>query len=146
MCGPNDSLDLLGPCGDSPDPLRMEVAEGIVFVGDVAAPTGPVQGSRTRPCEAVPMNARDLMEAAGITYRELDYWTRVGYLRAEPRPEGSGYDRDFPAGEVTVAVTIRRLRDAGVKVAVAARVARNADGFKRPVAERLGVGVTVIVE
>jgi MerR-like DNA binding protein len=64
--------------------------------------------------------------AAGITYRQLDYWARMGYLRPSQPAPGSGNWRRWSADERRVAVTMARLVSAGVAVPVAARVARAA--------------------
>lgn len=64
--------------------------------------------------------------AAGLTYRELDYWTTQGYLHAaEPNP-GSGARREWAPIELDIARTITRLRSAGViSIGIAAKVARD---------------------
>lgn len=68
----------------------------------------------------------DLMAATGATYRQVDYWTRVGYLRPpEPTP-GSGAQRAYPPAEVRVAALMVALVNAGVEVGAAALAARTA--------------------
>ncbi len=63
--------------------------------------------------------------ASGITYRKLDYWTKNGLLRPVPgRPDGSGYVRRWPAGELDVAILMDRLTRGGLRLAVAHDVAR----------------------
>ncbi len=43
-------------------------------------------------------------KAAGVTYRQLDYWTRRGYLAArERRGTSSGFNRAYLPAEVRVA-------------------------------------------
>lgn len=59
---------------------------------------------------------------AGITYRQLVYWTDRGYLH--PAAGSTLRSRSWPASEVPVAATMRRLVAAGLPPAVAARVAR----------------------
>jgi hypothetical protein len=68
--------------------------------------------------------SRHVAEQAGITYRKLDYWTRLGHLRPE-HDGGSGYDRCWPPEEVQVACRIARLTDAGLPLAIAAGFARD---------------------
>lgn len=76
------------------------------------------------------MNSERVCATAAITYRQLDHWTRLGYLR--PMQEnrkgnpgvGSGYDRDYPASEVAAARVMGQLLAAGLTPAAAARVAR----------------------
>ena len=64
----------------------------------------------------------------GITYRQLDYWTRCGYLRpgqrANMRGDGIGYAREWSESELTVAAAMGRLIRLGLLPHVAARVAR----------------------
>ena len=82
------------------------------------------------------MNSEQLATRTGLTYRQIDYWVRQGYLRPTGG-EGCGYPRDFPADEVRVAVVMARLAAAGMKPADAERVARGGD---------LGPGLTVLVD
>lgn len=61
----------------------------------------------------------------GLTYRQLDFWTTRGYLRADVASPGSGRNRTWPQSEVRVAELMVHLTDAGVTVEAAARIARN---------------------
>jgi transposase len=46
--------------------------------------------------------SREAAEAAGISYRQLDYWLRQGAVRPKtPAQPGSGYHRSFTSEEVT---------------------------------------------
>jgi hypothetical protein len=43
------------------------------------------------------LGSLDVVQRAGITYRQLDYWTTNGLLATMPRAvEGSGYSRAYP--------------------------------------------------
>jgi hypothetical protein len=53
------------------------------------------------------MNAADLATHAGVSYRQLDYWTRQGWLRHAWM--GSGKDRDYTSTEVHVCVWMARF-------------------------------------
>lgn len=68
--------------------------------------------------------AQDVCAVAGITYRQLDYWTRTGHLHASA-DSGAGYDRLWPAGEIRVARATKALLDAGFGLAVAREISRN---------------------
>jgi DNA-binding transcriptional MerR regulator len=68
------------------------------------------------------MNAADLAEHAGITYRQLDYWTRQGWLRHASM--GSGKDRDYTSTEAHVCVWMARFVRLGVTPVRAASYAR----------------------
>lgn len=63
-----------------------------------------------------------------VSYRQLDYWTRIRLLRPENPDPGTGRARDWPDAELAVAAMIARLTDAGLELRVAARVAREQAG------------------
>ena len=66
-----------------------------------------------------------VLEQTGASVRQLDYWTRRGYIHADDRGHsGSGVRRHWPDGEVAVAAQMKRLIDAGIVLDVAARLAR----------------------
>jgi WhiB family transcriptional regulator, redox-sensing transcriptional regulator len=74
------------------------------------APPGPV---------AVPLAA----DTAGISYRQLDFWARQGYLRP-CGTGGSGNGRLWTAEEVAVARRMGDLVTAGLTAGAAAQIAR----------------------
>jgi hypothetical protein len=59
----------------------------------------------------------------GVTYRQLDFWVRQGYLRPE-HGGGSGVARRWSDEELGVLERMARLVQGGVVPAVAARIAR----------------------
>jgi DNA-binding transcriptional MerR regulator len=63
-------------------------------------------------------------ERARISYRQLDHWTRLNYLRTAARLPGQGHPRMYPPSEVQVALVIAALVHAGVELRPAARAAR----------------------
>ena len=67
---------------------------------------------------------------AGLTTRQVNYWTACGYLEVEPRPvgSGSGIPRSWRDGELTVALRIKALIDAGLSVRHAVQLARSGPG------------------
>jgi predicted site-specific integrase-resolvase len=69
-----------------------------------------------------PLGTQAAADLAGITYRQVDHWCRVGYVRAPA--DGSGTVRAIPAGEVEVLLLMARLVHAGLNRTVAARLAR----------------------
>lgn len=74
------------------------------------------------------MNANEVIELAGITYRQLDHWTRRGWIAPEhPECGGSGHHRCYSELEVAVIAHIGALVRAGVQPDVAARIARGDD-------------------
>lgn len=70
------------------------------------------------------MNGAELAERVGVTYRQVDHWSRLGYLRPSNPGCGQGRQRDYLPAEVDVAVRMGRLVRAGLSPAVATLVAR----------------------
>ncbi|MCT1806728.1 MerR family transcriptional regulator [Dermabacter hominis] len=72
-------------------------------------------------------------KAAGITYRQLDYWARTGLVEPSVRSAtGSGSQRLYGFRDILVLKVVKRLLDTGVslqqiRVAVDAMRARGAD-------------------
>lgn len=55
--------------------------------------------------------------AAGITYRQLDYWTRTGLIKPSVRgATGSGTQRLYGFRDILVLKVIKRLLDTGVSL------------------------------
>ncbi|MEL4359372.1 MULTISPECIES: MerR family transcriptional regulator [unclassified Luteococcus] len=55
--------------------------------------------------------------AAGITYRQLDYWARTGLVTPEIRgAEGSGTQRLYSFRDILMLKVIKRLIDAGISL------------------------------
>ena len=58
-----------------------------------------------------------LAETAGITYRQMDYWTRTGLLESlAVDRKGSGHPRIYSPEQVRRARVIARLVEAGVNL------------------------------
>lgn len=72
----------------------------------------------------------------GLSYRQLDYWCREGYLRPEDCT-GSGTWRKWPDEEIRVAQVMARLAAVGIPPAVGVKVAREGGD--------LGGGVSVVL-
>ena len=54
-------------------------------------------------------------KAAGITYRQLDYWARTGLVEPTVRPAtGSGAQRLYSFRDILVLKVVKRLLDTGV--------------------------------
>jgi hypothetical protein len=64
-----------------------------------------------------------------LTYRQVDYWTRVGYLKpVQPGPGGTGVPRRWPVSECRIALLMGRLVAAGFTHEAAHKVARAEGG------------------
>lgn len=104
---------------------------------------GPLGAEGVRP-SARPTTGEDVgyrgptaCAAAGITYRQLDYWARTGLLRPSIRAaSGSGTHRLYSFRDILVLKIVKRLLDTGVslqniRAAVDHVHARGADDLAR---------------
>lgn len=66
----------------------------------------------------------ELIEEVGITYRQLDYWIRSGYVdpKGDHNP-GSGNRREFDDTEVEYVRTLALLAKTGMRIESAANLA-----------------------
>ncbi|HET7304704.1 MAG TPA: MerR family transcriptional regulator [Segeticoccus sp.] len=101
-------------------------AQGLLFTDDL-----PELG------EDVGYRGPTACRAAGVTYRQLDYWARTGLVEPSVRnPSGSGTQRLYSFRDMLVLKIIKRLLDTGVslqqiRVAVAALKDRGANDLAR---------------
>jgi DNA-binding transcriptional MerR regulator len=70
------------------------------------------------------MSTRADLLAVGLTNRQVEFWSRQGYLRTDKTNPGTGSHRNFKHGEIAVAKTMLRLVAAGLTLDAAQRVAR----------------------
>ncbi|MDA9913029.1 MerR family transcriptional regulator [Candidatus Nanopelagicales bacterium] len=90
---------------------------------DASVPSQDAQGSLFADSELRPL-AEDLgyrgpvaCNAAGITYRQLDYWARTGLVEPSIRSAaGSGSQRLYAFRDILVLRIVKRLIDAGVSL------------------------------
>lgn len=91
------------------------------------------------------LTSADIMYESGITYRQLDFWARAGYLRPDRewrgRRLGSGSARSWPKTELEVARTMGRLTRAGIPASLAASIARSGDR-RHEIADGVWIEVT----
>ena len=74
---------------------------------------------RTCPCSTSTWATagRRRARAAGITYRQLDYWARTGLVEPSVRPAtGSGTQRLYSFRDILVLKVVKRLLDTGVSL------------------------------
>lgn len=68
------------------------------------------------------MNVMEAVERAGITYRQIDFWIRSGYVHVDGH--GSGNKREVDDLEASVVRDMAALVRAGFRAEAAAHVAR----------------------
>jgi DNA-binding transcriptional MerR regulator len=69
------------------------------------------------PAEDVGYRGPTACSAAGITYRQLDYWARTGLVEPSVRPaHGSGSQRLYGFRDILVLKVVKRLLDTGVSL------------------------------
>lgn len=73
-------------------------------------------------------SAVDIITAASLSYRQLDHWTRCGYIKTRTNKKGSGHPRDYSDAEMAVAVRMARLVNRGFTPKAAAQIARVTPG------------------
>lgn len=77
-------------------------------------------------------SAIETARLAGCTYRQLDYWTRVGYVEPNVGARGSGSRRRFTGRDVAVVRAVTKLRDMGVVGTTLARAAATLADESKP--------------
>ena len=88
----------------------------------VASSSAPVQGTLFESVSShdfshVGYTAKVACSAAGITYRQLDYWARTSLLEPTIRDAvGSGNQRLYSFHDMLVLKVVKRLLDAGVSL------------------------------
>jgi DNA-binding transcriptional MerR regulator len=112
-------------------------------LGEPAHPVSPEQGVLftdglpTSPDDLIGYRGPTACHAAGITYRQLDYWARTGLVEPSIRSaHGSGSQRLYSFRDILVLKIVKRLLDAGVslqniRVAVEQLRARGVDDLAK---------------
>ena len=98
--GNSDSPEVRGAA------IRQAGEQGLLFGDDVAA----------RP-EGIGYRGPTACSAAGITYRQLDYWARTGLVEPSVRAaQGSGTARLYSFRDILVLKVVKRLLDTGISL------------------------------
>ena len=91
--------------------------------GDGSPPSGKDQQTalfglqEAAPAEGVGYRGPTACSAAGITYRQLDYWARTGLVEPSVRPaHGSGTQRLYSFRDILLLKVVKRLLDTGVSL------------------------------
>lgn len=101
------SRDATGTTGRPKQQQRVpERAQGLLFTEDLPELDEQVGYRGPIACRA-----------AGITYRQLDYWARTGLVEPSVRPAGgSGTQRLYGFRDILVLKVVKRLLDTGVSL------------------------------
>jgi DNA-binding transcriptional MerR regulator len=101
--------DETAPQGDADASLEAQAAageQGLLFSDDVSPLPSDVGYRGPTACNA-----------AGITYRQLDYWARTGLVEPTVRgATGSGTQRLYSFRDILLLKVIKRLLDAGISL------------------------------
>jgi DNA-binding transcriptional MerR regulator len=101
--------DETAPQDDATAALRAEASageQGLLFSDDVSPLPSDVGYRGPTACNA-----------AGITYRQLDYWARTGLVEPTVRgATGSGTQRLYSFRDILLLKVIKRLLDAGISL------------------------------
>ncbi|MEU2427209.1 MerR family transcriptional regulator [Streptomyces sp. NPDC007851] len=97
-----------------PYPLHSSAA-GHAPQRPTAVPSG--EGAASMATEEIGYRGPTACAAAGITYRQLDYWARTGLVEPSVRPAyGSGTQRLYSFRDVVVLKIVKRFLDTGVSL------------------------------
>ena len=92
--------------GDQPAARAAAASQGLLFGDDL-----------TEQDSATGYRGPTACRAAGITYRQLDYWARTGLVEPTVRPaNGSGTHRLYSFRDILVLKVVKRLLDTGVSL------------------------------
>ncbi|MFE2047866.1 MerR family transcriptional regulator [Streptomyces sp. NPDC059459] len=120
--GPGHSLGESGPY--PPPGSRLRASGRSPQQGGAAdpAPQRPAAvpssgGATAMVSEQIGYRGPTACAAAGITYRQLDYWARTGLVEPSVRPaHGSGTQRLYSFRDVVVLKIVKRFLDTGVSL------------------------------
>lgn len=87
------------------------------------------------------LTSDQVCDLAGISYRQLDYWSRyAGYISATPPAPGSGHPRRWTAMEAAKVIALAGMLRAGISHAKAVELiseGRTAKLVSRPLREAI---------
>ncbi|WP_046086993.1 MerR family transcriptional regulator [Streptomyces antioxidans] len=106
-----------GTAAGGPYPLQGSAPADPAVEARVAAQAAPPREPATGGTERIGYRGPTACAAAGITYRQLDYWARTGLVEPSVRPAyGSGSQRLYSFRDVVVLKIVKRLLDTGVSL------------------------------
>ncbi|MFD7571327.1 MerR family transcriptional regulator [Streptomyces sp. NPDC059810] len=112
VSGESGPYPLHGSVGDFGTGTGADAGAGS---GATAGPEGASGAGSGAAGETVGYRGPTACAAAGITYRQLDYWARTGLVEPSVRPAyGSGTQRLYSFRDVVVLKIVKRFLDTGV--------------------------------
>jgi DNA-binding transcriptional MerR regulator len=106
--GPQDPQDALFDLSEIPGASDALASSQAAPEADAEAEAGPGDIGYRGPTAC---------SAAGITYRQLDYWARTGLVEPSVRPaHGSGSQRLYSFRDILVLKVVKRLLDTGISL------------------------------
>jgi DNA-binding transcriptional MerR regulator len=104
-----------GPAADDPHGFQDALFEADETMGAVAEASEAAVGA-DRAGE-IGYRGPTACAAAGITYRQLDYWARTSLVEPSVRPaHGSGSQRLYSFRDILVLKVVKRLLDTGISL------------------------------
>ena len=99
------------------DPGSLRDSQGALFEADQVAGSPEVSAAAAAGSAEVGYRGPTACAAAGITYRQLDYWARTGLVEPSVRAaHGSGSQRLYSFRDVLVLKVVKRLLDTGISL------------------------------
>jgi DNA-binding transcriptional MerR regulator len=101
----------------TPDPQGRVSTQGAVNLQGTLFDDLPVEERPGGVAEDIGYRGPVALKAAGITYRQLDYWARTGLVEPSVREaSGSGTQRLYAFRDILVLKVVKKLLDAGVSL------------------------------
>jgi hypothetical protein len=85
------------------------------------------------------LTASELIAASGATWRQVDWWTRAGYLKPSNKKRGTGTPNRYPIAEAQIAAYALELITAGFTASAALGYARTLVEDFRPIVLAAGL-------
>jgi DNA-binding transcriptional MerR regulator len=102
---------------DSPDRLQGTLFDDSEVSGVSGGPSAPQKAGASGQSDDIGYRGPTACSAAGITYRQLDYWARTGLVEPSVRAaHGSGSQRLYSFRDILVLKVVKRLLDTGISL------------------------------
>jgi DNA-binding transcriptional MerR regulator len=106
------------PAGSSPANPPYDSPQGTLFdIDEIPGAAGAVAEAQDTESAEIGYRGPTACSAAGITYRQLDYWARTGLVEPSVRAaHGSGSQRLYGFRDILVLKVVKRLLDTGISL------------------------------